>query len=267
MVATYPSASKTSFRALEQLTTRRSEDSSVIFRLHKMNGKTQDYQVSYHEGRAVECKRNKGWHSYFTSRKEAIKQMSLVHFLNQKDTLNVPCVIKVTNDYDAKFPKNKNEWLDKANDFVSKENPALTLLLDLDDTLFSLTKTPHFTFKLNMNIVNIPNHFVNKDAMEKIAAFQRRHHRIKVITNANYPYINIAGFFKYFNITLPEADYFNRDHPARCKLTKQEFIERYAFNKSCLLVDDKLKNGSRSTHFHHAYWLAPFPDLSCPTYV
>ncbi|MCL1078462.1 hypothetical protein D5R81_11060 [Parashewanella spongiae] len=261
MIATYPNLSCLSYRTLERIN-ELPDKSAIIYRLHKMNGKTQDYRVNFQEGIAVDCIRHRGWHSHCTSNKEALKQMAIMHYLNVPADTTGPCLINVKSDYNVTVPKNKAQWLARANLMVSSTNPAVTLLLDLDNTMFSLNPSKQFNLEFPLKLNRFSTLFVNEDSMKRVVAFQQRNHHIKVITDADYEYAIIAPLFSHFGITLHNTDYFNRNHQAMEQLTKHEFIKRYAFDKSCLLVDDQLRNRCPNIHFHHANALTPFPQLS-----
>ena len=249
------------YRALEQLTCP-TNNQTAKFRLHKVNGKNSDYLVTFHRQRATSADSCSLWRKFWCYDSEAACCEGIINAVNNKNENDEICFINVASHYSVETPMNNTQWLERANLDVSNTNPQLTLLLDLDDTMFSQYKTDNFTFAYYSSHTRTV--YINTDAMMKVAAFKNRGHRVMVVTDATYSFKCIKVAFEHFGIKLNEDYYFNSVHSAKHGMLKRDFISCYAFDKSCLLVDDVDENRSFSTHFYHAVGPRPFPDLLIP---
>ena len=229
-------------------------------RLHKQSGKIRDYSVRYRGKVATQVKSNSFWRNFWHELTEYYRCSCIVSHLNHLPLYDGPCVIDVSSGYSRPYPSDNKEWLQRANQHVSRQNPRLTLLLDLDKTLLSSSKSTVFDVPSSKN----DRVFFNSRALKQLSAFQKRGHRIMVISNAFYPYSAVAEEFRKYDVDLSEEFYFNHAHQARFGMRKQKFISKYAFDKSCLLVDDLVTNRSKKTLFHQAREESPFPELVEP---
>ncbi|MBM7071203.1 hypothetical protein JQC92_03990 [Shewanella sp. 202IG2-18] len=244
------------YRAIEKVSSK-PDETKAQYRLHLQNGKTRDYKVKFEGNRAVSASaRGNFWWKYHHEYEER-EEAGILYQLNHEEIKNSPCVIDVSSDSSRPLPLTKDEWVSRANLPVNVSNPALTLVLDLDDTLMSKKLTATFNKESSV----FEGRYFNHKAMQQISAFQKRGHKVAVLTSATYPFKDVANAFSDFNVGLENARYFDLNHKARKGLFKPDFLDKYAFDESCLYVDDKNLNQSDSTHFHHATVIQPFPEL------
>ncbi|RYV02050.1 hypothetical protein SOPP22_10760 [Shewanella sp. OPT22] len=239
------------------------ENRAAVFRLHKQSGTTYDFDVSFSTEqliKATEAKIVKAHKRFLKDSTDRDRATRIVQHINHPDWQLNPyttCIVDTSVSYKGEEPKTISDWIIRANEDVSIDNPPLTLILDLDDTVLSKNKSCSFD---TLDSLHGGTYF-NLTAMKQISAFQKRGHKIKVLTNSQYLFRRIESAFSRYGVTLEKKNYFNVESKARNGLSKGDFLDKYSFNKSCLHVDDLTSNESRKTHFYHVTGASPFPEL------
>ncbi|WP_133405825.1 hypothetical protein [Parashewanella tropica] len=162
------------------------------------------------------------------------------------------------------YPRNSERWLRRAHHSVSPQNPALTLLLDLDETSFVafefqyqlkafLAKNTRFTEE---SAITCPHKgetvlffiAVDAKALRAVSKFQQRGHKVAIVTAGCYLFDAVANLFSSYGVTLSEDLYFNRSHLPH--LNKAKFInEKLMAKNDCLLIDDLEENRPQKAFF------------------
>lgn len=273
MQATFPSMSCDNFNAIEELEPAPNieEEGLQKVRLHPRSGRASDFTVHYNtQGKATHawsCSALKRFMSCCTV--QAQMSMGICMYLNDKADNSGPCHLNLSTRSDLPSPQSIREWLACAQLPVSASNKALTLIVDLDNTLLFSNPSPipqRFSNKHELSFAMTGSFYT--DAMLQIKAFQKLGHNVLVLTDADYPETYISAAFKHYGIELGVHRYINRDSNLR-RTTKAEgydsktaFLKRYGSGKHCLMVDDLLSNKSSKTHFYHVTPSSHFPELN-----
>lgn len=172
-------------------------------------------------------------------------------------------------------------WFCRAAKPVSKDNPAVTLLLDLDETILLLVVNNHFkdirrTCHKFSKLINSPLPpflcYSDPNVFSTIKAFCDKGHKLIVVTTAIYDYSNVQKIFKEMgDLTLTKDQYYNRtdmfaknpdlDKNQHYFTLKPVFIDRICqqFQPDVMLFDDQISNRPKNCLFRLADPTKPFP--------
>ncbi len=171
--------------------------------------------------------------------------------------------LSITSKKQVKYPIDATAWIKCASMAVSDKNPALTLILDLDDTMILLNQTiVPFT---QVHPLTFLDYSINKEYDAYFApthfyqarTVQNNGHKIKVFTSGYYTFKPVQALFARNGIYLSEGNYFNRQKMEQAISgyaisIKKSFIESNdEFDHSYLLVDDTIENKPANVHFYH----------------
>ena len=171
--------------------------------------------------------------------------------------------LPIASDDQVKFPISTPEWIKCASMPVSDKNPALTLMLDLDETIILLgNKKNPFTQVHPLDIfyqqtLKKYDVYFAPTYFQQVRTVQKNGHKIKVITSGYYTFKPVQALFARNAVHLLEANYFNHQEMEQAMSgyaisIKKSFIESNdEFDNGCLLVDDKIQNKPANIHFYH----------------
>ncbi len=172
--------------------------------------------------------------------------------LQIKDSKIEQCVRKYSD------PSNIEEWIHKSKTIVSDTNSAVTLLLDLDETILSVDDA----LGQNSGLVSVYGFdcYVDLDALKVIKQISDNGHKLKVVTDANYSYVEIHALFGLFGITLPQSRYVNIDNTSRSRYqSKANYIDSLDLKRDALLIDDQKRNTPYGTLYLERVLEGAFP--------
>ncbi|MGB0895209.1 MAG: hypothetical protein ACPGUD_12445 [Parashewanella sp.] len=159
------------------------------------------------------------------------------------------------------YPQTSAQWFACAAQVVSDANPKLTLLLDLDNTIFTswIIERMHKPKTLTRCKKRV---FVDPDAMQQIKAFIGYGHQLIIITSANYCYSDIHELFLEYRINVPACNYYNCEDYIHEDNGKAGAIKRIGFSNAAMLIDDLKSNKPDCVWFTQAKYYEPFPNIS-----
>ncbi|RLV58888.1 hypothetical protein D5018_14890 [Parashewanella curva] len=166
-------------------------------------------------------------------------------------------------------PKTTEEWLSCFQKPVSRTNPPLTLLLDIDKTVMISGMEPvgRFKNKIELDLLFYDCHwqtdtfYYDRKAILAATQGQVKGHNVVILTWGTYELKELLPLFKLHLLTVDKRSFYNNESMFGYD-TKKGFIEchREEFDKSCLLIDDDESNQASNIHFLHC------TDHSFPLY-
>ncbi|WP_133309774.1 hypothetical protein [Parashewanella spongiae] len=150
-------------------------------------------------------------------------------------------------------PRSPQIWLERVRKPVSETNPKLTLLLDLDKTLFHNVQELGRMNELFDWDGTGEALYIDVNALRQVAEVQNLGHNIVVVTRGKYKFTLIYRLFLEHNILLAQDDYHNRNRINKDGIiSKRTYINRCNWNRKALLIDDLAENKPMNTHFIQA---------------